>query len=78
MSKKYSWEVSKADTIVAVTGAFIILALVIFGLPVLAMLLWNSVVVSVFAAPILSYWEAFGLYWLIKFTFGKINIDLGD
>lgn len=35
----------------------------------LVMLLWNWVAVSLFGAPVLSFWMAFGLRWLCSLLF---------
>lgn len=35
----------------------------------LVMLLWNWVAVSLFGAPILNFWIAFGLCWLCELLF---------
>ena len=45
----------------------------------LVMLLWNWVIVSLFGAPVLTFWLSFGLVWLfhlltkdlVKITVGK-------
>lgn len=30
-----------------------------------AMMLWNSIIVPVFEAPVLTYWQVFGIRWII-------------
>ncbi len=37
----------------------------------LVMLLWNWVAVGLFGAPVLSFWVAFGLYWLCSLLFKR-------
>ena len=42
----------------------------------LTMLLWNWVAVSLFNAPVLTFWTAFGLYWLCSLLFkGKTTVN---
>lgn len=53
-------------------GLFIIMCLRAW----LTMLLWNWVAVSLFNAPILTFWTAFGLYWLCSLLFkGKATVN---
>ena len=46
----------------------------VFGFPVLIMILWNWLFVPIFELPIVSYWQAFGLYVLIHITFNPFNL----
>ena len=58
MSKNYSW-MSKSNENEEVTC---LLALGWMGLkPALVMWIWNWIAVSLFAAPTIGYWQAFGL-----------------
>ena len=44
----------------------------------LVMLLWNWVVVSLFGAPVLTFWLSFGLVWLFHLlTKGLVKITVG-
>ena len=47
-----------------------ILALLFVG-PAITMLLWNWIAVSLFNAPVIGYWTAFGLQWLCHILFGR-------
>lgn len=42
-----------------------------------ACLLWNWIVVGVFTAPILTYWQMLGIIWLIKFILPN-TIQFGE
>ncbi len=37
------------------------------------MWLWNAIVVGLFSAPIISYWQAFSLYIISNILFNKTN-----
>lgn len=37
------------------------------------MWLWNAIVVGLFSAPIISYWQAFSLYIILNILFNKTN-----
>lgn len=50
-----------------------LLALMFLG-PLLVMVLWNWVMVSVLALPAITYWHAFGLMWLCRLLFGGSSI----
>ncbi len=44
----------------------------------LVMLLWNWVIVSLFGAPVLTFWLSFGLVWLFHLlTKGLVKITVG-
>ena len=69
MYETHHWFIATLGTI-----AFVVSALgVAFGLICLqswvVMLLWNWVAVSLFNAPVLSFWLAFGLNWLCHLLF---------
>lgn len=40
-----------------------------FVSPLITMWLWNWVAVDLFAAPVIGYWQAFGLEWLCSILF---------
>ena len=45
----------------------------------LVMLLWNWVAVSLFGAPVLTFWLSFGLVWLFHLlTKGLVKITVGS
>lgn len=72
----YSAIVAIPLTIVIIIGAIAYL----FGLMCfhswIVMLLWNWVAVSLFNAPVLSFWMAFGLRWLCGLLFRtRITVD---
>ena len=45
----------------------------------LVMLLWNWVAVTLFGAPVLTFWLSFGLVWLFHLlTKGLVKITVGN
>lgn len=68
---RYSW--SNHDEIGC--GAAILIVLLLIGLlflgPAITMWLWNWIAVSLFNAPVIGYWTAFGLQWLCHILFGR-------
>ena len=48
-----------------------VIALLFLG-PAITMWLWNWIAVSLFNAPVIGYWTAFGLQWLCHILFGRI------
>ena len=69
-----AWEnYSVGVAILAITGIVISAIALDFGVMLLqawlVMLLWNWVAVSLFGAPVLGFWMAFGLYWLCSLLF---------
>lgn len=57
----------------AAIGVFLLIALLVVAILMfegwLVMLLWNAVVVSVFGAPVLSYWASVGIVLLCNILF---------
>ena len=47
-----------------------LIALIFLG-PAITMLLWNWIAVSLFNAPVIGYWTAFGLQLLCHMLFGR-------
>ena len=47
-----------------------VIALLFLG-PAITMWLWNWIAVSLFNAPVIGYWTAFGLQWLCHILFGR-------
>lgn len=45
------------------------IALVVFGVSWVVMLLWNALIPDLFHGPVLSYWQAVGLFLLCKILF---------
>ena len=50
-----------------------LIALLFLG-PAITMWLWNWVAVSLFNAPVIGYWTAFGLQWLCNILFGFTRV----
>ena len=55
-------------------GIFAFIVLAVFGLSAVVMLLWNYVVVPVFNATPLSYWQAMALLVLSKILLGGFRM----
>jgi hypothetical protein len=68
--KRYSWE----DDSEIGCGLVILIIIGVIGLiflgPAITMWLWNWIAVSLFNAPVIGYWTAFGLQWLCHILFG--------
>ena len=50
--------------------AIILVAVILFFVPWLELWLWGVVMVPVFGAPALTYWQMFALNWLCGLLFG--------
>lgn len=79
MSKIYDVWNDSCEAYGAVAAVFVTLLAIIFAMGVcfgimclhawLVMLLWNWVAVTLFNAPVLTFWVAFGLRWLCGLLF---------
>ena len=49
----------------------ILLVVMLFFAPLLELWLWGIVMVPVFGAPVLTYWQMFALNWLCSLLFGR-------
>ena len=50
--------------------AVILLVVMLFFVPLLELWLWGLVMIPVFGAPALTYWQMFALNWLCGLLFG--------
>lgn len=48
--------------------------IIAFAFAGILMWLWNAVIVILFSAPVINYWQAFGLYIISNILFSKTNI----
>lgn len=71
--ENYHWVVATAILILALAAGLGLVFGVMCLQAWLVMLLWNWVAVSLFGAPIVKFWTAFGLTWLCGLLF-KSNI----
>ena len=55
-------------------GIICLLLFLIFIGPFIVMLLWNSIVVSLFNAPMLGYWQTFGLIIMIRLIISPFRV----
>ena len=71
--KAYPWSDDGKDE--AGCGLIILIIIGVITLlflgPVITMWLWNWIAVSLFNAPVIGYWTAFGLQWLCHILFGR-------
>ena len=44
--------------------------------PWIEMMLWNWVMVDLFSAPVVSFWQMFGLNWLCGLLFRRSNSSI--
>lgn len=51
--------------------AVIFIVAMLFLIPLLELWLWGIVMVPVFGAPALTYWQMFALNWLCGLLFGR-------
>ena len=51
--------------------AVILVAVMLFLIPWLELWLWSVVMMPVFGAPTLTYWQMFALSWLCGLLFGR-------
>ena len=62
----------------AIMVAFLLVIASVFIYAAIGMWLWNIIVVPVFCAPVLGYWQMFGLMWLVRMIFGSIHCSNGS
>ena len=55
-----------------VLGAILVVALMFLS-PWIEMMLWNWVMVDLFAMPTVTFWQMFGLNWLCGLLFRRTN-----
>ena len=66
---RYSWETKEEmGCLTAVICLILLIGLCFLG-PAIVMWLWNWVAVGLFAAPAITYWQAFALQWLCSLLF---------
>ena len=54
------------EDFLTILGLVVLVLFALFITPFLVMLLWNSLMVSIFSAPTLSFWQTFGLIIMIR------------
>ena len=71
LGKGYGYEKNdETGCLIAVLCVIAVIALLFIG-PAITMWLWNWIAVSLFNAPVIGYWTAFGLQWLCHILFGR-------
>ena len=56
-----------------ILGAIFVAVLISFLYGAILMWLWNAVIVIVFAAPVLTYWQAYGICIICSLLFKSTN-----
>ena len=54
-------------------GIILLVVLLLCIEPFLVMLLWNWIAVSLFSAPVITFWHAVGICWLCNLLFGGVR-----
>lgn len=59
-----------------VLTSVLVICLALFLVPAIELWLWGLVMIPVFGAPVLTYWQMFALNWLCGLLFrSRVNID---
>ena len=54
----------------------LVICLALFLVPAIELWLWGLVMIPVFGAPVLTYWQMFALNWLCGLLFrSRVNVD---
>lgn len=61
---------------VAISLSLVFLSILIYA--AVGCWLWGLIMVPIFNLPALSYWEIFGLMWLLRLLFGSSNFSLNS
>lgn len=56
-------------TILFILGLLVLLAIICLIQAGIALWLWGAIMIPVFGAPVLSFWQMYGLIWLIHILF---------
>lgn len=62
------------EKFLAIVGVLITLIIFMFAYAGILMWLWNLIIVVLFNAPIISFWQAFGLCIIANILFKEIRI----
>ena len=54
-------------------GLILLVILLMCIEPLLIMWLWNWIAVGLFGAPVITFWQAFGIGWLCNLLFGGVR-----
>lgn len=59
-----------------VLASVFVICLALFLVPTIELWLWGLVMIPVFGAPVLTYWQMFALNWLCGLLFrSRVNVD---
>ena len=59
-----------------VFASVLVICLALFLVPAIELWLWGLVMIPVFGAPVLTYWQMFALNWLCGLLFrSRVNVD---
>lgn len=65
------------ESVLVILGFIVLMAILLFGGAWIALWLWNMIMVPVFAAPALTFWQMYGLMWLLRFLFPR-NVKMSS
>lgn len=68
---------SFVETILMVLGFIGLMAILLFGGAWIALWLWNVIAIPVFNAPALTFWQMYGLMWLLRLLFPR-NVKMSS
>ena len=59
-----------------VRASVLVICLALFLVPAIELWLWGLVMIPVFGAPVLTYWQMFALNWLCGLLFrSRVNVN---
>ena len=59
-----------------VLASVLVICLALFLVPTIELWLWGLVMIPVFGAPVLTYWQMFALNWLCGLLFrSRVNVN---
>ena len=67
---------SFGESCAVVLASVLVICLALFLVPAIELWLWGLVMIPVFGAPVLTYWQMFALNWLCGLLFrSRVNVD---
>lgn len=59
------------ETICTIIGAILLIVVCLFITTWIALWLWNIIAIPIFGAPALTFWQMYGLMWLVRLFFPR-------
>lgn len=67
---------SFSEDCATVLASVLVICLALFLVPAIELWLWGLVMIPVFGAPVLTYWQMFALHWLCGLLFrSRVNVN---